>query len=419
MKRSFSVIALTALLAVPGTLALAQSEKAGEYPDPGTTRIDGSTTTIEMNLDLGRPEIALMVNGEGPFKFVVDTGASLSVIDQGIAERLGLEVVGKQGLYSPGAEKEIEGDRVQAASMQSGGLLIEKPVLATMDFQKFTGGMIDGVLGRPHFRDLLLTFDYPASQVVVSEGRLDPSDPAVIAYDDQAGSIRFPVDVAGTSVPMVLDTGSPGGFSVPKAVESGLPFRDEPREGHQMRLVGGTYDTWVAPLDGEIRFAAIAYAEPQVVLTTYSEEFGNIGFQVLRNLQVTLDQTNGLVRFKRADAEASGNAQQSAAQGPQRVRMGGPVAAGGPGAKPQLGVSFDMTPAGFVRKEGGLVVRSVTPSGAADEAGLLPRDVVLTMGGSALAEIDEMMEIVKLVRGPRPLVLEILRGGEPMTITIL
>ena len=98
--------------------------------------------------------------------------------------------------------------------------------------------------------------------------------------------------------------------------------------------------------------------------------------------------------------------------------MGGPVAAGGPSGKPQLGVSFNMTPAGFVRENGGLVVRSVTSGGPADQAGLEIADVVLAMGGSSLAEIDQMMEIVKLVRGPRPLVLEILRAGNPMTITI-
>jgi predicted aspartyl protease len=416
MKRPFVVLTTTlagaVLLAVPGTLALAQSEAAGEFPDPGTTYLAASPTVLEMNLDLGRPEIELMVNGEGPFKFVVDTGASYSVIDQGIAEKLGLEVIGKQGLYSPGAKEEIQGNRVQAARMESGGLLIEDPVLATMELVKFTSGMIEGVLGRPHFRDLLLTFDYPGSKMVVAEGKLDASDEDFIDYEDQAGSIRFPVDVAGTPVTMVLDTGSPGGFSMPKAIEPQLAFRYEPRSGHTIRLVGGAYETWVAPLDGEIRFAAIDYPDPEVVLTTYSEDFGNIGFKVLRELKVTVDQANQLVRFER------GEAPESSGQGPQRVRMGGPVAADGPGAKPQLGVSFDMTPAGFVRKEGGLVVRSVTPGGAADEAGLLPKDVVLTMGGGALAEIDQMMEIVKLVRGPRPLVLEIVRGGEPMTITI-
>jgi len=295
-----------------------------------------------------------------------------------------------------------------------------------MDLVGFSMGTIEGVLGRPHFREFLLTFDYPEMQLVVARGSLDRSDPAVIGYDPLAGSIQFPIDVSGVSVPMVLDTGSQGGFTLPKAMESRFSFRSELQDGPTIRLVGGEHKTWRAPLEGTIRLSDISYEGPAVVLATISDEFGNIGFEVMRELKVTVDQANGLVRFERGVAAAMGAGREGGrairmggpgtAGGP--TRLGGPVRIGGPGGKARLGVKFEMTPMGFVKKDGGLVVQQVIAGGAAERAGLKAGDIVLAMAGTAVAEVEEVAAIAELIQGPRPLEMELLRNGERLTISI-
>jgi tetratricopeptide (TPR) repeat protein len=67
----------------------------------GNTKIHRTSgkevTAIPFELVNHRPFIKLMVNGKGPLRFVVDTGASLSVISDTVATRLGIKPVARGG----------------------------------------------------------------------------------------------------------------------------------------------------------------------------------------------------------------------------------------------------------------------------------------------------------------------------------
>src|SRR5262249_41606097 len=54
-------------------------------------------TSIPFDLVNHRPFIKLMVNGRGPLRFVVDTGASLSVLSDTVAANLGIKPVARGG----------------------------------------------------------------------------------------------------------------------------------------------------------------------------------------------------------------------------------------------------------------------------------------------------------------------------------
>jgi tetratricopeptide (TPR) repeat protein len=67
----------------------------------GTTKLHRQggpeVVTIPFELRGNRPFIKVMINGKGPLKFVVDTGASLSVLSDKAAERLGIYPVARGG----------------------------------------------------------------------------------------------------------------------------------------------------------------------------------------------------------------------------------------------------------------------------------------------------------------------------------
>src|SRR5262249_13346161 len=67
----------------------------------GTTKIHRPSgkevTTIPIRLVNNRPFLDVMINGKGPLKFVIDTGASLSVISDKVAERLNIRPVARGG----------------------------------------------------------------------------------------------------------------------------------------------------------------------------------------------------------------------------------------------------------------------------------------------------------------------------------
>jgi len=67
----------------------------------GTTklhRIGGpETSSIPFDLRTNRPFVKVMINGKGPLRFVIDTGASLSVLSDKAAVRLGVKPVARGG----------------------------------------------------------------------------------------------------------------------------------------------------------------------------------------------------------------------------------------------------------------------------------------------------------------------------------
>jgi tetratricopeptide (TPR) repeat protein len=67
----------------------------------GTTKIHRQggkeVTTIPFDLVNHRPFIKVTINGKGPLRFVIDTGASLSVLSDKTAEKLGIKPVARGG----------------------------------------------------------------------------------------------------------------------------------------------------------------------------------------------------------------------------------------------------------------------------------------------------------------------------------
>ncbi|MGE0882960.1 MAG: aspartyl protease family protein [Blastocatellales bacterium] len=67
----------------------------------GTTKINRASgkeiVTIPFELINNRPFVKVMINGQGPFRFVVDTGASMSVLSDKTAKLLGVKPVAKGG----------------------------------------------------------------------------------------------------------------------------------------------------------------------------------------------------------------------------------------------------------------------------------------------------------------------------------
>jgi predicted methyltransferase len=57
---------------------------------------------IPLAMVAGRPQVDVLIDGKGPYPFVLDTGASLNLIDAGVARELGLEVIGQREIGAPG-----------------------------------------------------------------------------------------------------------------------------------------------------------------------------------------------------------------------------------------------------------------------------------------------------------------------------
>src|ERR1043166_846685 len=115
---------------------LAVAQRPGSQPDPSPPkRIElGGTVEVPITLVSNLPIVEARVNGQGPFRFGIETGANVVIISPDIASRLALS--------RTGGSDENPAYRVQSIDI-GGAKFLDMPVSAGRVVQ----GGIDGVLG--------------------------------------------------------------------------------------------------------------------------------------------------------------------------------------------------------------------------------------------------------------------------------
>ena len=115
---------------------------------------------------IGRVMTQVMVNGKGPFRFVIDTGASRSTLAPHLAKSLGLTQPGRNVMLN-GVTGAAEVSTVVVNSLEIGALKFENQHLPVI----FTSimGNADGILGVAGFQDQRIDVDFKRDRVSVAE----------------------------------------------------------------------------------------------------------------------------------------------------------------------------------------------------------------------------------------------------------
>ena len=167
----------------------------------GTTRIHRAggkdVTTFPFELINHRPFIKLMINGKGPLRFVIDTGASLSVLSDKTAAKLGIKGVARGGnaraVGGTGSFPIVYG---LLDSLQIGETKIDAiPIyLRTVHHDSSTpeNERADGYIGLSVMANFAMTIDYQAREITLDRTplredqtalRKDPAAPAAATTD--------------------------------------------------------------------------------------------------------------------------------------------------------------------------------------------------------------------------------------------
>lgn len=264
----------------------------------------GQAIVIPMDISTTRPIVEVKINGEGPYKFIFDTGSGTNVIDQGLAEKLGLKVVGEDALRTQGPTQ-IMSKRMEAETISLEGTGISKKgTLNAINLRAMLP--VDGILGNTFAEDYLVTLNYPGSKLKLERAALDEGGEGVIPFLSLPRIVNLNIDVAGKAVEAHLDTGSPGGFSLPYAMKDRLRFKEPLREGDNIRTPVASYKPWHGELMGDIRVGDVVFHNPNVVLVE-GFETANIGYQIIKDLVVTIDRKNNLIRFAKPEVQANAN----------------------------------------------------------------------------------------------------------------
>jgi predicted aspartyl protease len=167
----------------------------------------------------GLPLVEVSLNGSGPFDFLLDTGASATVIDARIARRLRLAALGNTRLRTVNGTRPAE--RVRLDTLSIGSLQARNLLALTIDLSAFQSleQRVVGVLGYDFLSKHSFLLDYDAKTVT-----WDPDEQVrgvPVSYDDSGrrirltlGALRLVLDTAATRLVLFPTKGASLGFDV-------------------------------------------------------------------------------------------------------------------------------------------------------------------------------------------------------------
>jgi hypothetical protein len=289
---------MLALFLLVGSLVVSQSAKPKETVLPAA----GARIPFELARTRTIPVVKAKVNGQGPFAFLLDTGAAGTVLDEEFVKSIGLELGAEQPIGDPSAAKGIVAHEVAVDAIEAGDVVFKGIVAVAMDRKRFDAGEdLKGILGLPLFAENLFTLDYPRKEIAVAKGELAADGTEVLPYDADGPLPRVEIALGGKKILAHIDSGSPSGFGFPKSFLEGMSWKEEPKVVGRGRTVNNEFEVWSGRVAGTLKLGTIEVADP-VVKFNDQFPFANVGYQALKDLAITFDQRNHRVRLHSGSA---------------------------------------------------------------------------------------------------------------------
>ncbi|TMQ69334.1 MAG: PDZ domain-containing protein [Candidatus Eisenbacteria bacterium] len=314
------------------------------------------------------------INGGPPEDFLLDTGASVTVIDSAYAAAHGIASQGQIGVTGAGAAggaafSSLDSVRVAGAR---GGVVLAHQKVAVLALNPHLEPLfwrpLAGVLGYDFISRFVLAVDY-------DRGVLTLHDPRRFRYAGAGTAI--PLTLAG-NIPVVkarLNGAYEGEFRLDVGSGSSVDMHSPFVRAHDLRAkagksfevtgggFGGTFTSTLCRMKS-FEIGPYRWSDPIVVLSQAttgglaSEDYaGNIGNQILERFKVTFDYDRRMVYL------------EPGRHYPQRDR-------------------FSMAGFQLAKLDERFEAMQVLPGSAADKAGLRPGDRVLTIDRATVASYD-------------------------------
>jgi predicted aspartyl protease len=369
-----------------------------------TSLVDRQAATLVNNL----PVIYVRIDRSAPLPFILDTGASSTVIDRAVATRLGLTMTAGSDVTTGGGS--VESTEIRDVIIDVGRLPLPNLTLAAIDLAPLSSGLglpISGILGFDVFKEFVVQIDY-ANRVVGFHNAARYSAPAdadriPITFQDQVPFV--PGEIIGpsgsTAVRLVFDTGQTGALTLVR------PFVDKqrlltPGQPEVPITTGALLPGQVAATVTRINSMKLGRFTLGHIVTTVAanaeaagledDATGILGGALLKRFAVTIDYSRRQVILESRSDEGLAE--------PTEFDMSG----------------LSLAAQGESYRE--YRVRLVIPGSPAAEAGIMTGDLIGAINGRSAAELtlNEIRELFRTDGQQYP--LELRRGSESVAVIL-
>ena len=198
---SWHPIAAAAVLATSLTGAAAQAPLPA---DPGVEVLAIERERVQ------RMTVSVTIQGQGPFDFMIDTGAQATVLSRALAERLQLNDRGRATLVGMASSKLVETTPIDDFTLGSRSFYIRQaPVVEG----EHIGGA-DGILGLDSLQDQRVLLDFAKREIAVADAEQlggNRGYEIVVKARERLGQLIITsARLDGVQVAVIVDTGAQG-----------------------------------------------------------------------------------------------------------------------------------------------------------------------------------------------------------------
>lgn len=242
--------------------------------------------------------VNVTINGRGPFRMMVDTGSSVTVLTPACATAV--DARPEDADRAPpdsinGFNDETDVQSVLLRTLEIGGARFEGVTAGVSSdlvaAARTADQRFDGLLGFSLFADVVVALDFPGQRLVLDTAfpKNLPPVRAELAVREIREVPLVTARLQGRDVEILVDTGSNAGLQIPRDLARGASWKAEPRAGPLVSVIGGTGRELLGRLAGEFHLDRVTQTEPVVAIAGGT---ASVGVAFLRHFCVVFDPSH-------------------------------------------------------------------------------------------------------------------------------
>jgi hypothetical protein len=273
----------------------------------GTIDAPANLDPIRFRTSLNLIFTNVTINGKGPYDFVIDTGATQTVVSEKLAMETGLQQVTSTFVFGIGGTGKVETKLYKMKEIALGAVKVRNTPVGTFN-DPLISQIADGILATSIFSDFVVNIDYTTSQLSLLRKR--PSVPAgteVLPIWFFSNLLLVPLEVNGKRGNFIVDTGAVTTvLSHNMAAQLGVDAKT-PGARINMGIAGvGGFEgvvlkvpnvTFKTPKNTEVFDQVVAIDLKQISKTIGTEVSGIVGYDFFSDYKMTLDYHAGELRL--------------------------------------------------------------------------------------------------------------------------